>query len=322
MTTTPTASPELPIDLIHDFRDAINIAHHRADHVGDSVRKRRWQDVSKRLEIYAAARRAQPEGEAPQAEQKMTPEKLKAFVRANFDDLEAVVGAIRGNTPLAPAATLSPLCGAQHAESGKEKHSFTAYVLDCKAAGTVPMTRSEFAAQQAAAPAVQQVQASTTRVTETKRAQLEARGYEVVGYVMQNSVNELCTLAHGRIEWLGKGTVTDYGTSAPGTPEAPKELGLDIAVVVNQRIGKDIAANKPALMLLNEDEIAALYRFRETCEDSDSGGYDVDKEMMKRLAAIGVIESKGFGRYQFTEFGDFVVERAAQLDGGQEGSAA
>jgi len=49
-----------------------------------------------------------------------------------------------------------------------------------------------------------QEQASTTRVTETKRTQLEARGYEVVGYVMQNSVNELCTLAHGRVEWLGK----------------------------------------------------------------------------------------------------------------------
>jgi hypothetical protein len=47
-----------------------------------------------------------------------------------------------------------------------------------------------------------QEQASTTRVTETKRTQLEARGYEVVGYVMQNSMKELCTLTHGRVEWL------------------------------------------------------------------------------------------------------------------------
>jgi len=109
----------------------------------------------------------------------------------------------------------------------------------------------------------------------------------------------------------------DAAPSAPSTPEAPKELGLDIAVAVNQRISKYIAGNKPALMLLNEEELAALYRFQETCEDSDSGGYDVDKDMMKRLAAIGVIESKGFGRYQFTEFGDFVVKRAAQLGGSQ-----
>lgn len=119
--------------------------------------------------------------------------------------------------------------------------------------------------------------------------------------------------------WLQAWTAAQLSksASAPGTPEAPKELGLDIAVAVNQRISKYIAGNKPALMLLNEEELAALYRFQETCEDSDSGGYDVDKDMMKRLAAIGVIESKGFGRYQFTEFGDFVVERAAQLDGGQ-----
>jgi len=71
-------------------------------------------------------------------------------------------------------------------------------------------------------------------------------------------------------------------------------------------------ASAPAL--LNVDELAALRRFQETCEDSDSGGYDVEKDMMKRLAAIGVIESKGFGRYQFTKFGDYIVARAAQQE--------
>ncbi len=64
-----------------------------------------------------------------------------------------------------------------------------------------------------------------------------------------------------------------------------------------------------ALDLLNAEELAALHRFQETCEDSE--GYDVGKDMMKRLAAIGVIESKGFNRYQFTEFGDYVVENRA-----------
>jgi hypothetical protein len=42
----------LPVDLIHDFRDAINIAHHRADHAGDTTRMKRWKDVSRRLEEY------------------------------------------------------------------------------------------------------------------------------------------------------------------------------------------------------------------------------------------------------------------------------
>ncbi|GEM_PF-4341687 len=71
------------------------------------------------------------------------------------------------------------------------------------------------------------------------------------------------------------------------------------------------AAAPGALALLNAEEMAALHRFQETCQDFDSGGYDVDKNMMKRLAAIGVIESKGFNRYQFTEFGDYVVEHYA-----------
>jgi|GEM_PF-4853454 len=69
------------------------------------------------------------------------------------------------------------------------------------------------------------------------------------------------------------------------------------------------AAAPGALDLLNAEELAALHRFQETCEDSE--GYDVGKDMMKRLAAIGVIESKGFNRYQFTEFGDYVVENRA-----------
>jgi hypothetical protein len=87
------------------------------------------------------------------------------------------------------------------------------------------------------------------------------------------------------------------------------EPGLSIAIAINRKLGEYVAANKPALLLLNDEEMAALLRFKEVCEDFDAGGYDVPKEMMKRLAAIGVIESKGFGRYQFTDFGDFVVAR-------------
>jgi len=82
------------------------------------------------------------------------------------------------------------------------------------------------------------------------------------------------------------------------------------------------AAAPGSLALLNAEEMAALHRFQETCQDFDSGGYDVDKNMMKRLAAIGVIESKGFNRYQFTEFGDYVVENRAPKRPRHTGSAA
>lgn len=112
---------ELPIDLIHDFRDAINIAHQRADHAGDSVRKRRWQDVSKRLEIYAAARRAQPEGEAPQYAE--LTEHLRQFQHNDASglvfgyDKKGIDRMMARLLASRPAATLSPLCGAQPEES-------------------------------------------------------------------------------------------------------------------------------------------------------------------------------------------------------------
>lgn len=66
---------------------------------------------------------------------------------------------------------------------------------------------------------------------------------------------------------------------------------------------------KDAARLLNADELAALRRFAETCEDNEE--YDVPKVMMRRLAAIGAIEWRGFSRYQITDFGDFVLDRAA-----------
>jgi|GEM_PF-4256310 len=227
---------------------------------------------------------------------------------------------------------------------GKLAAALTAQSQGAQAAMTAIARRDSYiaelesrAAQQAAAPGdldERQAFESTVRTWDVPADALERwpDGRYVQEQIEQcwsgwESRSKLSPSAPGtpqvdRFHWSKRGMELDpngyyVAYSAPGTPEAPNELGLDVAVAVNQRLGKYIAANKPALMLLNGEELAALYRFQETCEDSDSGGYDVDKEMMKRLAAIGVIESKGFGRYQFTDFGDFVVERAAQLDGGQ-----
>ena len=55
---------------------------------------------------------------------------------------------------------------------------------------------------------------------------------------------------------------------------------------------------------ITTDEMAAFDRFCECAEDFDSGGHDVPKEMMKRLAIIGLVRSCGFGRYETTLFGD------------------
>lgn len=71
-------------------------------------------------------------------------------------------------------------------------------------------------------------------------------------------------------------------------------------------------AEDAALLLRND--LSALWRFWECCEDSDSGGHDVPKERMARLREIGVVQSKGFGRDQITSFGDYVLGRAAGED--------
>lgn len=55
------------------------------------------------------------------------------------------------------------------------------------------------------------------------------------------------------------------------------------------------------------DDLTALKRFAECCEDTGSGGYDVAKDRMARLREIGVVESKGFGRHQITTFGGYVL---------------
>lgn len=57
---------------------------------------------------------------------------------------------------------------------------------------------------------------------------------------------------------------------------------------------------------LTPDEMVALLRFCETCDDGQ--GYDVPKPMMKRLARVGVVNHSSGGFYEITEFGDAVID--------------
>ena len=142
MTTTPTASPQLPdLDkMLAACRVALVSLAHAAEKHG--IYQTDYERFSAAVEEFAA-RRAQPEGEAPQAEPvRMSTDEsreyLVKFMEKNFTD-KTYHRYIRGEHPYpiagdfawqmaralrmlerAPAATLSPLCGAQHAESGKE----------------------------------------------------------------------------------------------------------------------------------------------------------------------------------------------------------
>ncbi len=89
---------------------------------------------------------------------------------------------------------------------------------------------------------------------------------------------------------------------------------LPALIALARRAAPDSAAQPDttasASGLLSSDELAAFHRFCECAEDFDSGGHDVDKDMMVKLARIGVVRSTGFGRHETTAFGDKI--RAAQ----------
>lgn len=289
---------ELPIDLIHDFRDAINIAHHRADHVGDSVRKRRWQDVSKRLEIYAAARRAQPEGEAPQAVPAMWVQYIDGVKTQNVarDDKEkATVESIhrtmapgtkmtwRALYDHAPAATFSPLRGAQLAATGdRALLAALAEAAEVFMKGGVAPLRplidraKAVAAQQAAAPGAQLVigvaapQGATISIM-----QPHADGTTTVIYGGTHPAGDsmgraVVAAAPANSPEIPDGSLADEGTSAPGTPEAPS--------------GYAVVPIEPTERMIYEGGIGR--------RDQMVDAADVWRQML----------------------------RAAQLDGGQEGS--
>jgi len=57
---------------------------------------------------------------------------------------------------------------------------------------------------------------------------------------------------------------------------------------------------------LTEDERKALGCFQETTDDGE--GYDVPKQMMRRLAQIGVVHHASRGIYGITDFGHFVLD--------------
>ncbi|MBW3512043.1 hypothetical protein [Janthinobacterium sp. NKUCC06_STL] len=60
-------------------------------------------------------------------------------------------------------------------------------------------------------------------------------------------------------------------------------------------------------MKIQENYIEALRRFRECCEDPDSGGHDVPKDEIRQLVEIGLLRSIGFGRHITTAFADWLL---------------
>lgn len=72
--------------------------------------------------------------------------------------------------------------------------------------------------------------------------------------------------------------------------------------VVLESQGQPLPSTPQVDMTVSEME--AFQRFCECVEDSE--GFDVDKDMMRRLADIGLVRSQGFGRYTTTSYGQAV----------------
>jgi hypothetical protein len=89
---------------------------------------------------------------------------------------------------------------------------------------------------------------------------------------------------------------------------APVSAQQGAAVAAGER---DSALRAEPASLLNADELAALRRFDECAQDGE--GYDVPKEMMQRLAEIGVVRRQ-FGAYYIpTDFGMRVLNGPAPI---------
>lgn len=59
---------------------------------------------------------------------------------------------------------------------------------------------------------------------------------------------------------------------------------------------------------LTDEDMAALFTFHSQASDHEADGHTVRKETMRRLAELGVVNSLGFGRYETTSFGAWLVE--------------
>lgn len=58
---------------------------------------------------------------------------------------------------------------------------------------------------------------------------------------------------------------------------------------------------------ISDDELKALIRFSETCEDGQ--GYDVPKPVMKSLSVLGLVRRVSADIYETTRLGDALLEK-------------
>lgn len=88
----------------------------------------------------------------------------------------------------------------------------------------------------------------------------------------------------------------------------------DGCVICNPAAAAELQANRKrqeeALATMSEDDKRAALRFCETCDDDQ--GYDLPRAAMTRLATLGLVADKHFGRYEQT---DLLLDIRDRLEG-------
>ncbi|HHH0684207.1 TPA: hypothetical protein ACPZQD_001017 [Yersinia enterocolitica] len=75
------------------------------------------------------------------------------------------------------------------------------------------------------------------------------------------------------------------------------------------------AANQPWRSFVTNNDISALNRFAECCDDPESGGHDLDKDQVERLVSIGALRKTKRNYHETTDFGDFVISVGFTVEG-------
>lgn len=116
----------------------------------------------------------------------------------------------------------------------------------------------------------------------------------------------------GRLEGYSRSQMRDL-LKAAAALASPAD-----ALVAGDRVDTELARADKSPVKITNQELAAFHRFCDCCEDSDSGGHDVEKSMMSQLVRIGLVRPAGPGRHETTKFGDWLRDSAAiqaQKDG-------
>ena len=225
--------------------------------------------------LIAAARRAQREGEAPQAVGEAGPMPgTSGFTMACFKAADVPVGTKLYST------TLSPLCGAQHASSNID---WLGLALDLESQAKRVTSQTAERAMQAGANGLRLFGSLLAAQQAAEPGALEGRLVSVdVSAGDDDYANRIFAELTGETGSDGTTLIAiekSRNFSAPGTPEAPKGLDLSriTSVVLQDRGSKSVIVRCGQSM-------AAATKFLD-------------------------------------QFGTLVLsQRAAQLDGGQEGS--